>query len=251
MADIFSITARLVIPGANARDHLGGYDPYSSSKAAAEIAVASWRRSFFQDHPVRIATARAGNVIGGGDWATDRILPDCIRALQRGEAIRVRNSGATRPWQHVLEPLSGYLWLAAVLSQPLLWNCGPKAIPSAFNFGPGAESNRSVAELVTEVLKHWPGSWEDISNPNAVHEAKLLNLATDRAFHMLGWKSVWSFEKAVNSTIAWYRKAEELAASPLCSAAAQLAELTSEQIRAYEEDANSSGLPWAACWSNL
>ena len=102
-------------------DPLGGYDPYSSSKAAAEIAIASWRRSFFaEDHPVRVASARAGNVIGGGDWARDRILPDCVRAQQQGQPIGVRNKVATRPWQHVLEPLSGYLWLAAVLSRPSL-----------------------------------------------------------------------------------------------------------------------------------
>ena len=116
-------------------DPLGGFDPYSSSKAAAEIAIASWRRSFFADHPVRIASARAGNVIGGGDWAKDRLLPDCMRALQARRRIVVRNPQSTRPWQHVLEPLSGYLWLAACLAQPPQ---PPLQLASAFNFGPRA-----------------------------------------------------------------------------------------------------------------
>ena len=111
-------------------DHLGGHDPYSSSKGAAEIVTSGYRRSFFGQSPVRIASARAGNVIGGGDWALDRIVPDCIRALQRGEAIAVRNPAATRPWQHVLEPLSGYLWLAAQLYQPSTLNA---QLATAFN----------------------------------------------------------------------------------------------------------------------
>ena len=170
--------------GYREEDPLGGHDPYSSSKAAAEIAISAWRRSFFKNHPVKIASARAGNVIGGGDWAKDRIVPDCCRALQRGEAIPVRNKTATRPWQHVLEPLSGYLWLAARLHQPSTFN---HQLASAFNFGPGNEANRTVAELVTELLQHWPGRWEDKSDPHAVHEASLLHLATDKANALLDW----------------------------------------------------------------
>src|SRR5581483_7589798 len=157
--------------GYREEDVLGGYDPYSSSKAAAEIAVASWRHSFFFDHAVHLASARAGNVIGGGDWAKDRILPDCVRALRQGQPIGVRNKIATRPWQFVLEPLSGYLWLAAVLMQPSLRPYEARLFNSAFNFGPNLDSNRTVADLVTTVLKQWPGSWEDKSDPNAVHEA--------------------------------------------------------------------------------
>jgi len=220
-------------------DPLGGYDPYSSSKASAEIAIASWRRSFFADHSVRIASVRAGNVIGGGDWAKDRIVPDCIRALQQGEAIPVRNKVATRPWQHVLEPLGGYLWLAAILSQPSLRPYDPRLFSSAFNFGPSLESNRTVAELVTEILKHWPGRWEDKSDPKAVHEAKLLNLANDKAFHLLAWKPVWSFEKAVAATAEWYQRANGPATAP------ELTELTLRQILEYQNDAALANLPWA------
>ncbi len=198
--------------GYRENDPLGGYDPYSSSKAAAEIAIAAYRRSFFRDHPVRIASARAGNVIGGGDWALDRIVPDSIRALQAGEPIPVRNRVATRPWQHVLDPLSGYLSLAACLSPP-------KTVPpssvhrppssdlaSAFNFGPTHEANRTVAELVQEILKHWPGGqWVDRSDPHAVHEAALLQLSIDKAYALLGWSPTWSFPEAIAQTVAWYR----------------------------------------------
>lgn len=221
--------------GYREEDPLGGFDPYSSSKAAAEIAIASWRRSFFADHPVRIASARAGNVIGGGDWATDRIVPDCIRALARGETIGVRNKTATRPWQHVLEPLSGYLWLAAVLSDPSRRPYSSNLFASAFNFGPGLDSNRTVKDLVTELLRHWPGQWDDRSDPNAVHEASQLNLAIDKAHHLLGWKPVWGFEQAVANSVAWYR----------ATAAEDPLPLTTRQIQDYQHDANRAGLEWA------
>jgi CDP-glucose 4,6-dehydratase len=218
-------------------DPLGGSDPYSSSKAAAEIAIAAWRRSFFKNHPVKIASARAGNVIGGGDWAKDRIVPDCIRALQKGCPISVRNPDSTRPWQHVLEPLSGYLWLAAKLSQPLAAtkrSAGESPLnpqlASAFNFGPTHEANRTVGELVEEILKHWPGRWENKADANAVHEAKLLQLATDKASALLGWSPVWNFPTAVESTIQWYRRAVKK--SP-----AAISKLTSTQIRDYCKDA--------------
>jgi len=230
--------------GYREEDPLGGFDPYSSSKAGAEIAIASWRRSFFADAPVRFASARAGNVIGGGDWARDRLVPDCIRALQEGRAIPVRNPAATRPWQHVLEPLSGYLWLAAVLSQPALRPHDKDLFASAFNFGPGLESHRTVADLVAEVLKHWPGRWEDKSDPNAPHEAQLLKLATDKALHLLGWAPVWGFAPAVTATVAWYRQAGGAARTD--AAASAPGELASRQIREYEAAARRAGLPWAA-----
>ena len=169
--------------GYREEDPLGGRDPYSASKAVAELIIHSYRQSFFPEGgPVKIASARAGNVIGGGDWAKDRIVPDCVRALDRGEAIVVRNKTATRPWQHVLEPLSGYLWLAAALAHPALARCPqPARLASGFNFGPTHEANRTVAELVGEVLKHWPGQWQDGSDPRAVHEANLF-----AAFHGQG-----------------------------------------------------------------
>ena len=216
-------------------DPLGGSDPYSSSKAAAEIAIAAWRRSFFKNHPVKIASARAGNVIGGGDWAKDRIVPDCVRALHKKQAVAVRNPASTRPWQHVLEPLSGYLWLAARLSQPSPPN---PPLASAFNFGPGHEANRTVGELVEEVLKHWPGRWENKSDANAVHEARLLQLATDKASALLGWSPVWNFPMAVESTIQWYRRTEKK--SP-----AVISKLTSTQIREYCAAARQLEIPWA------
>ena len=211
-------------------DPLGGHDPYSSSKAAAEIVISAWRRSFFSGHPVRVASARAGNVIGGGDWAADRIVPDCIRSLQRGEPVPVRNPSATRPWQHVLEPLSGYLWLAAKLQED-------SSLQTAFNFGPEMEANRSVAELVAELLKHWPGKWEDRSDPAQVHEAKLLMLSTAKARELLKWRPAWHFERALASTAEWYRRVEE--------SGAQAAELTRAQIAHYELDAGNEGIPWA------
>ena len=231
------------VHGYREEDPLGGYDPYSSSKAAAEIAIASWRRSFFDGHPVRIASVRAGNVIGGGDWAQDRIIPDCIRALQQGQAIPVRNKISTRPWQHVLDPLSGYLWLAAVLSRPELRPYPASLFASAFNFGPNLDSNRTVAEIVTEVLRHWPGRWEDKSNPNAVHEAKLLNLTVDKAYHLLGWKPVWGFPQAVAATVSWYNQANALDTAK--ASQQKVHELTLGQIREYQTDAARSGAAWA------
>jgi CDP-glucose 4,6-dehydratase len=220
--------------GYRENDPLGGHDPYSASKATAELAIASYRRSFFQSHPVRIASARAGNVIGGGDWAVDRIVPDCMRALEQGKPIAVRNPKATRPWQHVLEPLSGYLWLGACLAGER-----KTSLDTAFNFGPGHESNRTVVELVTEVLKHWPGRWQDQSDPNAVHEAKLLQLATDKATALLGWEPAWRFPAAVAQTVEWYR---DTRAGSLGSAR----KLADEQIAAYCAAAHAQGLPWAA-----
>lgn len=217
--------------GYREEDSLGGYDPYSSSKAAAEIAIASWRRAFFQNHPVQIASARAGNVIGGGDWALDRIVPDSIRALQSGEAIPVRNKTATRPWQHVLEPLSGYLLLASQLSS-INEEQGTRneELCSAFNFGPNLTSNRTVADLVQEILKHWPGSYEDKSDPNAHHEAGKLNLATDKAFHTLGWQPRWDFPTTIKKTVEWYQEADA------CHSPADFAALTRKQIMEYGKD---------------
>jgi len=243
-------------------DPLGGHDPYSASKGAAEIVIASYRRSYFSkpDSLVRLASARAGNVIGGGDWAADRIVPDCIRALQRSEAIPVRNKIATRPWQHVLEPLSGYLWLGACIAGAELnrpkfeglkssdsanastvqrFSTQPAAHASAFNFGPGLASNRTVADLVVELLKHWPGRWEDRSDPHAVHEASLLNLSTDKAHHVLGWRAVWDFSSTVAQTVEWYRCATAADSS------AAIPALTREQIARYVSAARTAGVAWA------
>ena len=199
--------------GYREEDRLGGHDPYSASKAAAELAIASWRSSFcgsgdHQTTHLAIATARAGNVIGGGDWAEDRIVPDAMRSLAAGQSIPVRQPQATRPWQHVLEPLGGYLLLAQKLA------AGGGAFASAFNFGPSLEANRSVRELVEAALAHWPGSWQDLSDLTAPHEAGRLHLQIDKAHHQLGWRPRWPFAVTVERTVAWYRAVQD-GASPL------------------------------------
>ncbi len=209
-------------------DAMGGHDPYSSSKGAAELVISAYRRSFFAESSgIRLASARAGNVIGGGDWALDRIVPDCVRALRQNSSIPVRNKVATRPWQHVLEPLSGYLQLAATLAQGSGMPLPPETYQSGFNFGPALSSNKTVADLVLEILKHWPGTWEDRSDPAALHEAVKLNLSTDKAFHMLRWQPRWDFQQTVRQTIEWYRSAAG------CHSSAEFRALTGAQINAY------------------
>ena len=192
------------LQGYRETDRLGGHDPYSASKAAAELAIASWRASFcgsaaHQTPHLRIATARAGNVIGGGDWADDRIVPDAMRALQAGEVISLRHPAATRPWQHVLEPLAGYL----VLAEALLLEPEPPC--EAFNFGPALASNRSVAALLAAILAHWPGECRAMPEPEPFHEAGRLHLQIDKAHHRLGWSPRWDFDTTVARTVAWYR----------------------------------------------
>ena len=220
-------------------DPLGGRDPYSASKAVAELIISSYRDSFFADHPVKVASCRAGNVVGGGDWAKDRIIPDCISALQQKKAILVRNRRATRPWQHVLEPLSGYLWLAASMAKPALRRVDLPKLTSAFNFGPNHDSNRNVEELVSEVLKNWPGRWEDKSDPNAPHEAGLLQLSTDKAYALLRWTPVWNFQETIAKTVEWYRNAGQL------KTAKEFRAQTQEQINQYVAQAGALNLPWA------
>ena len=183
-------------------DPFGGYDPYSASKGACEIVISSYRRSFFNDPAgnVWVASARAGNVIGGGDWAKDRIIPDCFRALAKGEPIPVRNKVSTRPWQHVLEPLSGYLALGAALDA----RADFERVSGGFNFGPNPRDNRTVKEVVEELLRHAKGSWVDKSDPNAVHEAGLLSLDIRKAAKVLSWKPTWDFETCIEKVAEWY-----------------------------------------------
>lgn len=219
---------------------LGGHDPYSSSKACAEIAISSWRRSYFPTrHPVAIASARAGNVIGGGDWAENRLVPDVIRSLHRNETIRIRHPEATRPWQHVLEPLCGYLVLAHQLADADARRESVDAdhLRSAFNFGPDPEANRSVREVVNEMLTHWNGEWEHQAQPDALHEAGLLQLDIQRAQTLLGWKPVWDFKRAIRETVHWYR-------SSLEDANLEPAALTQAQIEDYEATTREQGLPF-------
>lgn len=191
--------------GYRENEPMGGYDPYSSSKGAAEIAIASWRRSFFnpkdyERHGKSIASVRAGNVIGGGDWALDRIIPDCIRALESGKPIDIRSPRAIRPWQHVLEPLGGYMLLAKKM-----WE-SPAEYCEGWNFGPRAESISTVWEVATKVINHYgSGSLRDLSDPTALHEAKLLMLDISKAKFRLGWEPVMGIDRTVGMTVEWYK----------------------------------------------
>jgi CDP-glucose 4,6-dehydratase len=217
-------------------DALGGHDVYSMSKAAAELIVQSWRRSFFGPNPKlgNVATARAGNVIGGGDYAEDRIVPDSVRALLEKRAIMVRNPSATRPWQHVFDCLSGYLWLGARLAR------APKdaTLAAAFNFGPGIGADRPVFELVTELLKTWPGQWQHAESPNAPHEAEKLNLAIDKAAALLQWFPTWHFEETVLHTATWYYQRHVLKT-------ANIIKFSLAQIESFTKAARRRGLAWA------
>jgi CDP-glucose 4,6-dehydratase len=197
-------------------DPMGGADPYSSSKGMAELAIAAYRRSYFGDGQVRVASARAGNVIGGGDWATDRIVADCVRALLKNEPIVVRNPASTRPWQHVLDPLHGYLLLAQQMHQAPANSDRLAQLCSGFNFGPESSSNRTVKELVEQIFQTIPGRWIAQSNAASVHEAHLLQLCIDKARQVLDWNPLLGFADSVGWTSEWYKsQADETAARSL------------------------------------
>lgn len=203
--------------GYRENEPMGGYDPYSSSKGAAEIAISSWRRSFmnpedYLHHGKSIASVRAGNVIGGGDWAIDRIVPDCIRALEKKDPIEIRSPKAIRPWQHVLEPLSGYLLLA----QKIWYE--PTKYCEGWNFGPETKSVNTVWNIASEVIKQY-GSGEliDISDPNALHEAKLLMLDINKARLYLNWEPQLNLEQTISLTIDWYKRYHTENAYALCA----------------------------------
>lgn len=207
-------------------DRLGGFDPYSASKAASEIAVSAYRTSFFgAQSPVRLASARAGNVIGGGDWAENRIVPDLMRALSKGEPLSLRSPKAVRPWQHVLEPLGGYMSLAEHLYED-----EDPIFQDAFNFGPGSDAERTVQDLVEHALTLWDGSWEDASDPNAPHEASRLALTIDRARTCLNWSPRWDFDRTISETVSWYRDC-------IGAEAEAITAKTIEQIEAYQASA--------------
>lgn len=216
-------------------DALGGPDPYSASKGAAELVIKSYLKSYFKsdDSPVRIGIGRAGNVIGGGDWAVDRIIPDCVRAWSKNEVVLLRNPMATRPWQHVLEPLSGYINLAMALNQ------NPKFHGEAFNFGPPSENNQTVLDLVKEMQKHWNQvKYEDISqNHDGPYESGLLKLNCDKALFHLKWKAVLDFESTIQMTSEWYKN--------FYSQIAPVYEFSQFQIQKYTETAKAKGLGWA------
>lgn len=198
-------------------DPFGGYDPYSSSKGACEIAIQSWRRSFFnpedygKKHHVSLASVRAGNVIGGGDWALDRIIPDCIKALEQDKVIDIRSPKAIRPWEHVLEPLSGYMLLAKKQ-----WE-HPTEFCEGWNFGPESESVSTVWEVATELIKNYgKGKLKDSSDPNAVHEAKLLMLDITKAKTKLGWKPRMNMQQCMDLVADWYKRYQKEDVYQLC-----------------------------------
>lgn len=219
-------------------DPMGGYDPYSNSKGCSELVVSSYRQSFFHpdrisEHGVSLSSVRAGNVIGGGDWALDRIIPDCIRALESHEPINIRNPHAIRPWQHVLEPLSGYLWLAA--KQYL----EPGSYEEGWNFGPGNIGNVPVSDIAAMVVKAWGSGTCSYDNSDAdkVHEAKFLKLDVTKANDLLEWRPVNSVGDATDTTVAWY-----LARS---KGTEGLQAMTIKQIKTYSEKAARAGIFWA------
>lgn len=182
------------------QDALGGHDPYSSSKACVELLCASWRESFLRERGVALATARAGNVIGGGDWADDRLLPDILRTWTAGQTLTLRYPGAVRPWQHVLDPLQGYLLLAQALLEQ------GQAMAQAWNFGPDSEGTASVGDVVQSMAKAWPGEarWQ-VESTSQPHEAGLLTLDSSKARQQLGWRPRWNLEQALQRTLQWHR----------------------------------------------
>jgi len=211
-------------------DAMGGYDPYSASKGCAELVAAAYRNSFFQGEGAGIASARAGNVIGGGDWALDRLVPDCIRALTKGETIILRNPQATRPWQHVLEPLSGYLTLAHYLAQD------KQRYASGWNFGPADADVLSVLDVVRQVIALWGAGAYEVRSQGEPHEAQLLRLEIAQARAHLHWKPVYSAAEAIQESVRWYRARHE---------GAPLADLSLAQIARYVQAAQAGGLCWA------
>jgi len=218
-------------------DPMGGHDVYSMSKGATELVAHSWYRSFFAPNPKLgpVVTARAGNVIGGGDYAADRILPDCIRALVKKQPILIRNPIAVRPWQHVLECLSGYLWLGARIATE------PKTskLVSPFNFGPEPSARQPVRRLVEEVLSIWPGKWIDGSDPKSVHEAILLTLSIEKAGALLKWTPAWDFQEAVRRSVEWYHQRH-------VGKKMDMVEFSVEQIDAYVASAQRKQSLWAS-----
>ena len=179
-------------------DAMGGHDPYSSSKGCAELVTAAYRRSFLAARGVRVATARAGNVIGGGDWAEDRLIPDFLRAIDAGRELEIRSPNATRPWQHVLEPVSGYMLLAQRLCE------GGEAFDGAWNFGPSLDDAKPVQWIVRRLCEGVPGaSWRVGDSPQP-HEAHMLSLDSTRAHRLLGWRPRWSLTDALQRTLEWH-----------------------------------------------
>lgn len=221
-------------------DRLGGKDPYSASKGMAELAIRTYVESYFNspESNVRVGITRAGNVIGGGDWATDRIVPDCMKAWSRGEVVDIRSPHATRPWQHVLEPLSGYLALGEQLAK------SPELHGEAYNFGPSANQNYPVSELIDEMANYWDHvRWEDVSDAyQHVHEAGLLKLNCDKALFNIEWLPALQFEETVRMTVEWYKEFYQRIDN---SDGSSMYEFTIAQIKEYSKLAKLRGISWA------
>lgn len=218
-------------------DRLGGHDPYSSSKAMAELAIASYRKSFFQTGRPAVASARAGNVIGGGDFADFRLLPDCMRALVAGEPILLRNPDHVRPWQHVLESLSAYLWLAARLADE------GQRLAQAWNFAPWELAEVTAQQIVEQVIALWgSGSWTPANSREPRKETTLLRLNWEKAARQLAWRPVYNWQTALAATVAWFKQYQEH--SPALSP--DMYQTCAEQISAYAASAGEQGIPWAA-----
>jgi CDP-glucose 4,6-dehydratase len=214
-------------------DPLGGHDPYSASKACAELAAASYRASFLSretrhGRPVGLATARAGNVVGGGDWSEDRLIPDLVRAAAAGTAMQARNPQATRPWQHVLESLSGYL----LLGQRLLGD--PETFSEAWNFGPLPADHLSVGQVIEIFARHWPGAHAAVDRRDQPHEAQLLHLDSAKARESLGWTPVWNGPDAIAMTARWHHHLRRTGRVR-----------SDRDIEQYLADARRAGLAWA------
>jgi CDP-glucose 4,6-dehydratase len=224
--------------GYRENDALGGKDPYSASKAAAELIIRSYYQSYFNksDSKIKLASVRAGNVIGGGDWALNRIVPDCVRAWAGNEAVSIRNPASTRPWQHVLEPLSGYLRIAELLSHQ------PALNGEAFNFGPSADQSHTVLSLLKEISQWWSfksgHEHFSIKENAAFHEAGLLKLNCDKALHYLQWSPVLDFFQTSRMTGEWYNQFYNRNKQDLFG-------FTAGQINEFEQKANQKGLAWA------
>jgi CDP-glucose 4,6-dehydratase len=224
--------------GYRENDALGGKDPYSASKGAAELIIKSYYHSFFNkpDSKVKLAAVRAGNVIGGGDWALNRIVPDCVRAWNEGSPVSIRSPHSTRPWQHVLEPLSGYLRVAELLTENSSLN------GEAFNFGPSAEQSHTVLSLLKEISKWWAFQSAhppfSITESTSFHEAGLLKLNCDKALHQLAWRPVLDFPQTSQLTGEWYNQYYNHQKKDLFN-------FTSQQIANFENKAKEKGLTWA------
>ncbi|PVE05075.1 CDP-glucose 4,6-dehydratase [Limnohabitans sp. Rim28] len=209
-------------------DRLGGHDPYSASKAGSELVAASYRSAFFHTNGAPLlATARAGNVIGGGDWSEDRLIPDLVRAMASQQSLEIRSPNASRPWQHVLESLSGYLLLGQKLIE------GDKNFDGAWNFGPERSGNRTVAEVLNRLQAHWPEmQWQQTLAPQP-HEANLLYLDSAKAHGQLGWQSVWNLDTTLEKTADWYRSFLDKQTT-----------ISTQQLAQYVEAARSAQAGW-------